>query len=185
MRFLKRIVLFVVTPVAAVYIVGALLPVAHEASGRRDLPASPEQVFGVIADVAAYPRWWTDVTRVEMLASHDGRIRFVQHAGSDAIVMEVVEAAPNSRFVTRIADPGQPFGGTWTFELTPSAAGTLVTITERGEVYDPLFRFLSRFVFGHAGTLESCLDALAGHLRAVSPAALGPVQAPPDVPGTR
>jgi hypothetical protein len=62
--------------------------------------------------------------------------------------------------VTRIADPDQPFGGTWTFELTRAGAGTRVTITERGEVYNPIFRFLSRFVFGHTATLESCLLAL-------------------------
>jgi hypothetical protein len=40
-----------------------------------------------------------------------------------------------------------------------TAGKTLVTITERGEVYDPLFRFMSKFVFGHTSTMDSCLAA--------------------------
>ena len=49
---------------------------------------------------------------------------------------------------------------TWTFELAADADGTRVTLTERGEVDNPIFRFLSRFVFGQTGTIDSCLRAL-------------------------
>jgi hypothetical protein len=62
--------------------------------------------------------------------------------------------------VWRIADPDQPFGGTWAFELASEGAGTRVTITENGEVYNPIFRFMSRFVFSETSTLESCLGSL-------------------------
>jgi hypothetical protein len=62
--------------------------------------------------------------------------------------------------VTRIADPEQPFGGTWTFELAPADGGTRLTITERGEVYNPIFRALGRFVFGHTATIDQYLRAL-------------------------
>ena len=59
-----------------------------------------------------------------------------------------------SLLVTRIADPKLPFGGTWTYRLAPAAGGTQVTITEDGEVYNPFFRFMSRFVFGYQATLN-------------------------------
>jgi hypothetical protein len=62
--------------------------------------------------------------------------------------------------VVRIADPDLPFGGTWTYELKQEESGTRVTITERGEVYNPIFRFMSRFVFSHTATLERYLAAL-------------------------
>jgi hypothetical protein len=64
------------------------------------------------------------------------------------------------QFVSRIADPNLPFGGTWTIDLKPEGAGTRVTITEHGEVYNPIFRFMSRFVFGHTATIDAYLTAL-------------------------
>ena len=140
--------------------IGALLPVAHTASRDTIVAAPAPDVFAAISDVARYPEWWSDIARVEMLPADHGRVRFREHMSTGPVVMEVEQAMAPSRFVTRIADPDQPFGGTWTFEVVPSGAGTRVTITERGEVYNPIFRFLSRFVFGYTGTMESCLAAL-------------------------
>ena len=62
--------------------------------------------------------------------------------------------------VTRIVDLDLGYSGTWTYTLTKEAAGTRVQITEAGEVSNILFRFLSRFVFGHTGTMEKYLTAL-------------------------
>jgi hypothetical protein len=60
----------------------------------------------------------------------------------------------------RIADPDLPFGGTWTFEITPSDSGSDIVLTENGEIYNPLFRFMARFVFGYEGTIEQYLEDL-------------------------
>ena len=38
-----------------------------------------------------------------------------------------------------------------------------VTITERGWVSNPIFRFVSRFVMGHTSTLDAYLRALGKH----------------------
>ena len=62
----------------------------------------------------------------------------------------VVEQVPPTRFVTRIAD-AQEFGGTWTIDLAPHGGETTVTITERGEVYNPAFRFMSASCLGTRG----------------------------------
>ncbi|HMA23731.1 MAG TPA: hypothetical protein VKP00_07045, partial [Gemmatimonadaceae bacterium] len=40
----------------------------------------------------------------------------------------------------------------------PSASR--VTIVERGSVYNPLFRFVSRFFMGHTATIDAYLRAL-------------------------
>ena len=53
-----------------------------------------------------------------------------------------------------MADPKLPFGGTWTYEVQPDGTGSAVTITEDGEVYNPIFRFVSRFFIGYEGTLR-------------------------------
>jgi hypothetical protein len=36
-----------------------------------------------------------------------------------------------------------------------------VTITERGVVYNPIFRFVSRFLMGYTATMKTYLNALA------------------------
>jgi hypothetical protein len=161
MKLLLRVVVVVLLLVTAVFAVGWFLPVGHVASRSASFTRPPQDIYAAVSDVAAYPRWWSELSQVEMLPATNGRVRFRQHTSSGPLVMEVVESVPPSRFVTRIDDPDQPFGGTWTFELTPDAGGTRLTITERGEVYDPLFRFLSRFVFGHTGTIDSFLTALS------------------------
>jgi Polyketide cyclase / dehydrase and lipid transport len=161
MKLLLRFVVVVVLLAAAVFTIGWFLPVDHVASRSASFTRPPQDIHAAVSDVAAYPRWWSELSQVEMLPTTNGRVRFRQHTTSGPLVMEVVESVPPSRFVTRIDDPDQPFGGTWTFELAPEAGGTRLTITERGEVYDPLFRFLSRFVFGHTGTIDSFLAALS------------------------
>lgn len=40
----------------------------------------------------------------------------------------------------------------------------MLTITENGEVHNPLFRFVSRFIMGYAATIDACLKALRAKL---------------------
>ena len=161
MKWAIRLLLLFFLIVAVVYAVGWTLPVDHMVSSTTVVAAAPQQVYDTIADVGTYPQWWPDIERVEMLGEADGRIRFRQHTGAGPIAMQVEESVPPSRFVTRIDDPEQPFGGSRTFEIAPQGdTKSLVTITERGQVYDPFYRFMSKFVFGHTSTMESCLAAL-------------------------
>lgn len=153
--------------VAAMWVTGSMLPVAHVASGNQILPRPVEDVFRLVSSIEAYPQWWSEVSSIEVLARDpNGNLTFRQHGSGGPVVMQVVEQRPPTRFVTRIADSDQPFGGTWTFELEPQDEGTRLTITERGEVYNPLFRFMARFVFGHSGTIESFLQAATTALAA-------------------
>jgi uncharacterized protein YndB with AHSA1/START domain len=160
MKYLLWSLVTLVVIAGLITVIGYLLPAAHTASRDALIAAPAPDVFATISDVVRYPDWWSDISRVEMLTADGGRVRFREHMSSGPVVMEVEQATTPSRFVTRIADPDQPFGGTWTFELVPAGSGTRVTITERGEVYNPIFRFMSRFIFGYTGTMESCLAAL-------------------------
>ncbi len=164
MKWILWTMVALVAAVGVIAVVGWLLPIGHVASRSSLVSRAPEQVYSVIADVASYASWLDGTSRVELLDASKGNIRFRQHSSSGPIVMEVEEATPPSRFVTRIADPDQPFGGTWTFELTPQPGGTRVQITENGEVYNPIFRFMARFVFGHAATMDGYLASLTKKL---------------------
>lgn len=116
-------------------VIGAVLPKGHVATRMARFAHSPAAVWGAIAG----PRdWSTDRTKTE-----------------------VVESVEPRRLVTRIADPSLPYGGTWTQEIEPlPGGGVSVRITERGEIYNPIFRFLARFVFGYNGTMEKYLQEL-------------------------
>jgi hypothetical protein len=74
--------------------------------------------------------------------------------------LAVEEEVPSARRVTRIADKDLPFGGTWTFEITPDGGGSVLTITEDGEVKGGVFRAMS-LLMGHERTIRSYLTHAA------------------------
>jgi hypothetical protein len=45
-------------------------------------------------------------------------------------------------------------------EIVPAEGGCAVTITERGEIYNPVFRFVAHLILGYTGTMEGYLNAL-------------------------
>jgi uncharacterized protein YndB with AHSA1/START domain len=169
MKWIVWTLLILLAIVAVVTVIGWLLPVKHEAARSAHFNQPPEKIYAAVADVASYASWIEGVSRIEMLEPANGRPRFREHMTTGPIVMEIAEATPPQRFVTAIADPDQPFGGTWTFEIVPDSGGARLTITERGEIYNPIFRFMARVVFGYTATMDSCLQSLANKLGETSP----------------
>ena len=159
MRWLLIIVGSLVAIVVIVGVGGMLLPQNHVATRSATFRAPPERVWSFITDVGEFSSWRPDVKRVEMLPARDGRSVWKESGSNGDITYETVESTPPSRLVTRIVG-NEDFGGSWTHELTPADGGTRLTITENGEVYNPIFRFLSRFVFGHTSTMDDYLEAL-------------------------
>jgi hypothetical protein len=151
--------------VVIVTIVGYSLPKAHVASRDRTLAATPQRVFEVLQDVEKYPQWRSDVKTVEIL-SRTPALRWREHGSNGTITFEIQEAQPPLRMVGRIADTSLPFGGGWTYVLQPEGGGTRLSITENGEIYNPIFRFMSRFVFGYTATMETYLADLDARVRA-------------------
>jgi uncharacterized protein YndB with AHSA1/START domain len=142
---------------------GYALPVSHVASVDRTFAQPPARIFAVIHDVERYPTWRSDVKEVRIVERTPG-LRWREVGSNGTITFELQEAVSPSRLVTRIVDRSLAFGGTWMFVLTPEGSGTRVAITEHGEVYNPLFRVMSRFVFGHTATMETFLGDLSAYL---------------------
>jgi len=160
MRWLGYTLLVIVGLIALVFGVGAALPVAHTATVRAHIDAPPESVYARIADVSAGLAWREGMQQVEVLSLPGEPLRWRETGGFGSIVMLREDADPPSRLSARIDDPGQPFGGRWVYRLDRDGAGTRLSITEEGEVYNPLFRFMARYVFGHYRTLETYIGAL-------------------------
>jgi uncharacterized protein YndB with AHSA1/START domain len=144
-------------------LIGYALPVAHVASRTATYAQPADRVYLTLTEIRNYPQWRSDLKSVEDLSTTSSR-RWREHGGNGAITFEVVETQPPARLVTRIADQDLPFGGQWTYELAPDGSGTRLTITEHGEVYNPIFRFMSRFVFGHTATIDQFLADLKKRL---------------------
>lgn len=164
MKWLLLIVGALAAIVVAVTLAGMSLPQNHTATRSAHLSAPPEKVWSIITDVAAYPSWRSDVDKVEILSADPGRIawREISEKGNK-LAYEATTAQPPSHLVTRITDTGIPFGGSWDYRIAPDGAGSRITITENGEVYNPIFRFVSRFVMGHTATLDKYLTSLSAH----------------------
>jgi len=160
-----RIALWVFLILAGVPIlitlIGWLLPKDHIATRLGRYHEPPEAIWKAITDVEAMPGWREGLKSVERLPDQNGLPAHLEITGSAELPMETLEMTPPQKLVTRIADSNLPFGGTWTFEITPVADGAALRITERGYVTNPFFRFLSRFVFRQTSTIETYLKSLA------------------------
>jgi hypothetical protein len=162
MKWLWIVVLSVAGLLILVVVIGSLLPQKHNVSRAVTLHSPAETVWTVISGP---PTWRPNVTSYQELPPHDGhRVWSETDKHGQKITYEAVESTPPRRLVTRIVDTGLPFGGTWTYEIVPAGGSSTLTITENGEVYNPLFRFVSRFILGHTAELDNYLKALNAKL---------------------
>jgi uncharacterized protein YndB with AHSA1/START domain len=157
-------VLAIVILLAAITVIGALLPREHRATGTAEFRRDPRTVWTVITDFPALAAWMPGVTQVAPAAPSDGHPRWALTTEEGRMTIEVVELTPPRRLVTRIVEDGLPFGGTWTYDLSPTATGTRLTIVEDGWISNPLYRFFARYVFGLSTTIEGSLRALGRRL---------------------
>ena len=148
-----------------ILLTGFLLPVKHCASVSRHLGVDSGRVWALINDFAAYPAWRSTIKSVEPLPEVDGRARWRERdARGEAIAYVTVETVPGQRLVRAIENRDLPYGGRWTYVLATTDGGCTLTITEDGEVYNPVFRFVSHFIIGHKTCIEDYLADVAAQL---------------------
>lgn len=161
MRVLVIVLASLLALVAVVWIWGSLVPRDHVASRSIYLAsATPDEVWATLTDFSKYGTWAPEVTGTKRLPDQNGHAVWALE-GDWAMPLELEVIEPPRLLVTRIADSKLPFGGTWTWELAPENQGTRVVVTEHGQIKAPIFRLLSRFVFGYTSTIDSYLKALA------------------------
>ena len=160
--------------ILVVTLIGAMLPRDHVATMSVVLPASPDKVWAAITDVAAYPTWRTDVKRVDVLSQPPAALSWREEGSQGAMTLAVETFEPPRRMTARIQDKDLPYGGAWEYVVAQDGTDTSrtrLTITERGFVSNPIFRFVSAFVMGHHATVDGYLKALGRKFGAeVSPA---------------
>lgn len=158
MKIFLIVIAGIVLLALSVVVIGLLLPKGHVASRSASFSTPSERLFSMIAGPQA---WRPDVLRCETVPNTGGRelVRETTRNG-ETITYELLDRVPPTSIKRRIATENLPYSGSWTFSLQPNGGVTIVRITENGEVSNPVFRFLSRFVFGHTRTMDAYLEAL-------------------------
>jgi hypothetical protein len=165
--------------IALVVIIGLLLPKEHRASRSKSFACYPEQVWNTLTDFSNNSGWRKQLKQVEAMPNRNGHAIWKETDKSgQAISYETLELVPQKRIVRKIADEKLPFGGTWTIEIKPETSGTTVTIVEDGIVFNPIFRFVSKFILGHTHSMDIYLDDLERQLEMNSraPQSVAPVR---------
>src|SRR4029450_2612567 len=122
LRILILVLGVIVALVLLLIAIGYALPISHVATRETTVAAPPERVFSVLRDVEKFPPWRSDVKTVEVLATTPAP-RWRERGDND-ITFEMETVEPPRKMVTRIADKTLPFGGAWTYELSPQDGGT-------------------------------------------------------------
>jgi Polyketide cyclase / dehydrase and lipid transport len=144
--------------VVAVVGIGALLPAHHIAARSANYRATPDRLFALIE---GSQNWRPDVLHSETWSDSSGR-RMLRETtrGGQSMIYEISAIDPPRSLTRRIAMQNLPFAGSWTYSLQPSPSGTTVRITEDAEIYNPVFRFVTRFILGETRTIDAYLRAL-------------------------
>lgn len=157
---LAGVVGVIILALLLIALIGSLLPKEHSATRSVLLHKSPESVYAVARDFESMPKWRADVREVKVTTDRDGRLSFREEGKHGAVNYELTEDIPGRRMVTRITDTDLGYAGKWTYVFAAEGSGTRVTITEDGEVSNVIFRFLSRYAFGHTATIDSYLTSM-------------------------
>lgn len=158
-------ILVVIGGSALVVAIGARLPKEHVVSRKAVFNRQPSEIWGVIADLGNQASWRTDLQRVDRVPDRNGHPVWEEtDRRGQTLTMETVESLSSRRLVRRIADENLGFGGSWTMEIGEYGEVTSLTITENGEIHNPVFRFVSRFITGQSATIDEYLTALGAKL---------------------
>ena len=165
-----------VSLLAILAIVGSALPRTHVITRRLTVSKPPGHVWVVIADLGGQLTWRSSLQGVSKVSDPGGRDSEVGEVWREVarrrpIDLKTVEATPPTdrapgRLVREVATEGLPFRGRWECEVgpAPGGLGSVVTLTERGEVASPVFRAINRLLVGQAWGIETYLRDLARRL---------------------
>jgi hypothetical protein len=158
MKIVLIVVGVVVLLVLFVVVTGSLLPKRHMVSRSATFNATPEKLFAL---VAGNQDWRLDLKSCELITQSDGR-QFQRETSKhgETVLYELQGSRPPFAIERRIATENLPYGGKWSFAFESVDGGTRVRITEDGEVYNPVFRFVSKFVMGQTATMDAYLAAM-------------------------
>ncbi|HWB31963.1 MAG TPA: SRPBCC family protein [Acidobacteriaceae bacterium] len=157
MKIFGVIVLVLLIAGGLIYADGARMPATHEVSVTGVVPAPVDKVFAMITDVKDGNVWRPEVKSVTTLMPDHGRDHWVEHLGhGQYMTFLAVQTVPPTLRQVKLDEPRAAYGGTWTYELSPgpTAASTMLKITEDGYINPPIYRFVMAHIIGPTKNLD-------------------------------
>ena len=161
MYWILLVMALLVSLVAAALVGGLVTPRKHIVGRTIRLRAAPDKVWALVRTVKAYPNWREEIMSVEEAAGNDLRPAWTEIGRQKSLsYMAVTDDAPH-RFTARIMDDDLGYAGEWQYVINATADGTQLTITEHGEVGNPVFRFVRAHLVGYTGSMDAFLRDVA------------------------
>ena len=156
---------FLVVFILAILAIGALLPIKHVASRSVELNAPSTKIWALITDYEHMPKWRKELLKVEMkLDAKDQEVWQEFESAKESLDFITLEQIDGQKLVRKIVGEKLSFGGIWTFTLVANGDKTTLTITENGEVYNIIFRFVAKFIMGHYASMDKYIGQLKATL---------------------
>ena len=138
----------------------------HSVSRKAHFNHRPEALWEIIADIQGQVAWREDLRQVERLPDKNGR-QMWRETGKRGAAVDVrgrssLPRLDSSSDASRTRTCRSGVAGT--LEIGEYGEVTSLTITEDGEIYNPIFRFMSRFVIGQTATIDGYLRSLGKRL---------------------
>jgi len=161
-RLVLIIICLIILIILVVLVIGLLQPSKHSVTRSIRLKQSPESVFAVLDDQTNLPSWSSGIAKVEPLPIRDGNrvVRMTLKWGGMQMLATRLERTPPHRLVTAMSKESGASFGTWTYEIRADGDGCRVSITEDGELKNPIYRVMAR-MRGLDATIRQTLGDLA------------------------
>jgi hypothetical protein len=152
-----------VAVVAALVMGGLSTPRAHVASRSMVVNAPLDVVWRTVRSVYAYAAWRPELRESELSVGDEGE-EWRESTRTRSVRWGVTVDEPPHRFGARILDDDASATVEWMWMLEPAGNATRVTLTESGEVGNPIARFIRAHMTGHTKAVDAVLTSLAAKL---------------------
>lgn len=156
MKWILIIIGIIICLILIIYLIGLLLPVKHTAIISEVIPANTKQVWDKLTQIEKFPSWRKSLNKVEIINNSE----WIEISKRNRIPMKITGQTLDNKLVYAINSKDLAFGGEWIYMLQPKGDSTVLMITENGEVYNPIFRFISKFIIGHSATMRNYMSDL-------------------------
>ena len=148
MKWTFRILMLLVILVVGVVMIGYSLPARTTHTRTIMLKETPEAIFAALDDVQKLAEWNRNVKKVELLPPIEGKQATKQaFRGGMTMTIVTIESLGPTHLTREIRDTDGAFIGSWAYEISPTADGSKVALTEKSDIQNPFFRLMVR-VFG-------------------------------------